>query len=391
MLRNATEKMAAPPAQVILESNGVGNGGPVADYIYLAGKLVAEYKNATTYFVHSDILGTTRVLTALDKSVFDSMDYLPFGEQISGGSGTTHKFTEDERDSESNLDHTQFRQYSSSLARWMHPDPAGLAAVDPSNPQSWNRYSYVTNSPLNSVDPSGLAPCTGGRPHADQDGFCPGDNLLGGGLMSGVGAGFLSVPILLPGDSITFGVSEISNLDVADNFDSPDYIYLLIPNVFGDSGGGGNSSGGFWQRTKTVNQCAAKNASSLASVFHANQNNFWVSTFLGNDASALSNLAFGPGRMDAAASLAVSNPTKYSLINLGANAVGQIPTGGQIYVASALVQTPYGEAINMTPVSQTIGGVAGKAVGAAAEAFTAVKAVFDVGAYIYAEVGCAVK
>src|ERR1700694_5520852 len=67
-----------------------------------------------------------------------------------------HKFTGDERDSESNLDHTQFRQYSPSLGRWMHPDPAGLAAVDPSNPQTWNRYAYVTNNPLSFTDPLGL-------------------------------------------------------------------------------------------------------------------------------------------------------------------------------------------------------------------------------------------
>jgi len=46
----------------------------------------------------------------------------------------THKFTGDERDSETNLDLTWFRQYSSQLGRWMHPDPAGLAAVDPANP-----------------------------------------------------------------------------------------------------------------------------------------------------------------------------------------------------------------------------------------------------------------
>jgi len=39
------------------------------------------------------------------------------------------------------------------------PDPAGLAAVDPSNPQSWNRYAYVMNDPLDWVDPSGLDPC----------------------------------------------------------------------------------------------------------------------------------------------------------------------------------------------------------------------------------------
>ena len=36
------------------------------------------------------------------------------------------------------------------------PDPAGLGAVDPTNPQSWNRYAYVLNNPLSSVDPTGL-------------------------------------------------------------------------------------------------------------------------------------------------------------------------------------------------------------------------------------------
>ncbi len=90
---------------------------------------------------------------------YDSFDFLPFGEQIAGGSGTTHKFTGDERDSESNLDTTWFRQYSSTLGRWMHPDPAGLAAVDISNPQSWNRYAYVSNNPMNAVDPSGMSDC----------------------------------------------------------------------------------------------------------------------------------------------------------------------------------------------------------------------------------------
>jgi RHS repeat-associated protein len=89
--------------------------------------------------------------------VFQSLDYLPFGELNSADSGiSTHKFTGDEHDSETNLEHTQFRKYSSALGRWLSPDPAGIGAVDPRNPQSWNRYSYVLNNPLKFVDPRGL-------------------------------------------------------------------------------------------------------------------------------------------------------------------------------------------------------------------------------------------
>ncbi len=125
-------------------------------YVYANGSPLAQYANSTTYFAHKDHLGSTRLLTAMDQSIYDNMDYLPFGEQIAGGSGTTHKFTGDERDAETGLDHTWFRQYSSQLGRWMHPDPAGLAAVDPTNPQSWNRYAYVLNNPCSLVDPFGL-------------------------------------------------------------------------------------------------------------------------------------------------------------------------------------------------------------------------------------------
>jgi hypothetical protein len=40
--------------------------------------------------------------------------------------------------------------------RWIQPDPAGLAAANPGNPQTWNRYAYVANNPAGAVDPLGL-------------------------------------------------------------------------------------------------------------------------------------------------------------------------------------------------------------------------------------------
>ena len=48
------------------------------------------------------------------------------------------------------------RQQASSQGRWLVPDPAGLAAVDITNPQTWNRYAYVGNNPLSATDPLGL-------------------------------------------------------------------------------------------------------------------------------------------------------------------------------------------------------------------------------------------
>jgi len=33
------------------------------------------------------------------------------------------------------------RLMQQEAGRWISPDPAGLSAVDPTNPQSWNRYA----------------------------------------------------------------------------------------------------------------------------------------------------------------------------------------------------------------------------------------------------------
>jgi len=52
-------------------------------YVYLGGQLLAQYSNSTTYFVHKDHLGSSRVLTRVDKSVHETYDYLPYGESSS--------------------------------------------------------------------------------------------------------------------------------------------------------------------------------------------------------------------------------------------------------------------------------------------------------------------
>jgi RHS repeat-associated protein len=59
-----------------------------------------------------------------------------------------------ERD-ENGVDHTLWRKYESRGGRWTTPDPYG-GSMSVGDPQSFNRYAYVGNDPVNLIDPSGL-------------------------------------------------------------------------------------------------------------------------------------------------------------------------------------------------------------------------------------------
>ncbi len=136
-------------------------GGNAPSYVYFNGQLLAEYANGTTYFAHTDHLGSPRLLTGMDQSVAECDDYMPFGERLSysgcNGGITTHKFTGQERDSETGNDNFKARYYGSGMGRFLSPDPSNLS-VDFWLPQTWNRYSYALNNPLSVVDRNGLWP-----------------------------------------------------------------------------------------------------------------------------------------------------------------------------------------------------------------------------------------
>ena len=60
------------------------------------------------------------------------------------------------------------RIYNPVIRRFMSPDPI---VVEQGLSQAWNPYSYVLNSPLNMVDPTGLLPCS----EKDQKALGPGE------------------------------------------------------------------------------------------------------------------------------------------------------------------------------------------------------------------------
>src|ERR1700757_2170535 len=72
------------------------------------------------------------------------------------------RYTGKERDSESGNDYFGARYYGSSMGRFLSPDPL-LNSGRPTNPQTWNRYTYGLNNPLRNFDPTGLYTCSGDK------------------------------------------------------------------------------------------------------------------------------------------------------------------------------------------------------------------------------------
>jgi RHS repeat-associated protein len=147
-------------------------------FVYDAfGKIVAEYGGTPATdeggvkYVHQDVQGSTRAITSVSGAVKARMDYQAFGEEISANVGQRtaqgysssdslrQKYALTERDEASGLDHTWFRKHENRAGRWTSPDPYN-GSMSIGNPQSFNRYSYVENDPLNFVDPSGLNMCS---------------------------------------------------------------------------------------------------------------------------------------------------------------------------------------------------------------------------------------
>jgi RHS repeat-associated protein len=107
------------------------------------------------YYRHSDWLGSSRLASSPGRTVLFDGAYGPFGEAYAQTGTSDLSFTGMNQDTASNVYDFPAREYGIQ-GRWPSPDPAGLASASINDPQTWNRYAYVRNSPLNLLDPSGL-------------------------------------------------------------------------------------------------------------------------------------------------------------------------------------------------------------------------------------------
>jgi RHS repeat-associated protein len=139
--------------------------------------------DGTTRYYHADELGSTLALTDETGVVTDEFAYMPYGTathsgstetpfQWLGGYGVYY-------DSTTDLHLTLHRAYSSSMKRFISPDPLGIDGGK-------NVYMWANMNPLFFVDPYGL--CAGEYDWDDMEWW----DKLGGGYYYGTGAGLES-------------------------------------------------------------------------------------------------------------------------------------------------------------------------------------------------------
>jgi RHS repeat-associated protein len=137
-----------------------------------ADPVATELPSTEQRYLHKDHLGSTIATTkptysgtvVIGATIIEQLAYEPFGKRryATGefdkigninATSTPRGFTGHEHLDDLDFIHMNARVYDPDIGRFLSPDPTVPYAH---NPQSFNRYSYAQNNPLNRVDLSGF-------------------------------------------------------------------------------------------------------------------------------------------------------------------------------------------------------------------------------------------
>jgi len=139
------------------------------DYVYRGGSLLSSFVNNGTSEArqdyHLDHLGSPRLITDEQGYRVAQHDFFPYGEEVNPPplDSDALKFTGHERDTGTSsdptpanyLDYMHARYYGTVSGRFLSVDPVIDVKKSVGNSQTWNRYAYVSNNPINKNDPDG--------------------------------------------------------------------------------------------------------------------------------------------------------------------------------------------------------------------------------------------
>jgi RHS repeat-associated protein len=107
-------------------------------------------------FLAGDQLGSTSIALNSDQSTRAKQTYRPYGAVYAphqeGALPTDYEFTGQRHEEPGDLYQMGARWYDPFINRWVQPD---TIIPDWYDPQSLNRYTYVSNNPLKNTDPTG--------------------------------------------------------------------------------------------------------------------------------------------------------------------------------------------------------------------------------------------
>lgn len=139
--------------QLIGEYDGAGNA--IQETVWFNGAPVAVLIGSNEYYVHTDHLGTPRLITDGNTEIW-RWESDPFGTtaaQEDPDSDLTDftynlRFPGQYYDAETGLHYNYYRTYDPSAGRYLESDPIGLRG-------GLNTYGYVYQNPLSYTDPTG--------------------------------------------------------------------------------------------------------------------------------------------------------------------------------------------------------------------------------------------
>jgi RHS repeat-associated protein len=127
-------------------------GGTVTFKYDPSGRRIYKSSFSVTRYFHTDGLGSITSLSNAAGSIANTYTYDSFGKLTASTGSLVNPFqyTARESDSETGLYYYRARYYDQSTGRFISEDPIGFHA------KQINFYAYVSNTPLNLLDPTGM-------------------------------------------------------------------------------------------------------------------------------------------------------------------------------------------------------------------------------------------
>jgi RHS repeat-associated protein len=155
----ATQYVAGVPQTPVITSYYFGGayevtGSNIKKYYNFGGQSILRENDGSLKYLLTDHLGSVVAVTDGTGTLISEQRYLPFGgvrTDVGSITQTDFGYT-GQRQLDMGLMDYKARFFSPSLGRFIQPD---TIIPNPSDPQTWNRYSYALNNPIRYSDPSG--------------------------------------------------------------------------------------------------------------------------------------------------------------------------------------------------------------------------------------------